>query len=160
VELVWLHRYRIRLDPREPEYVRLSFSHPNLLISRSVSWFLEQSSRVPMIQHPWKPDGGKDLSAVWTKRGGKTRQATENRTLAKPNALMFYHIPIEETYSTPDVDVKSGKPLNVGEEMDPKGNPTKNGGMFENGLMKAHENELGGREVKVVANGHCHGAPF
>ena len=69
---------------------------------------------------------------------------------------MFYHIPIEETYSTPDVDVMSGKPLDIGEQMDKKGNPKTNGAMFENGLMKAHENELGGREVKVVANGHCH----
>ena len=112
-----------------------------------------------MIQRPWMPDGGKDLSAVWTKRGGKNRQATENRGIAKPNAMMFYHIPIEETYSTADVDVKSGKPLNIGQEMDKKGNPKKNGGMFENGLMKAHENELGGREVKIVANGHCHGTP-
>jgi len=70
--------------------------------------------------------------------------------------MIFYHIPIEETYSTPDVDVMSGKPLDIGEQMDKKGNPKTNGAMFENGLMKAHENELGGREVKVVANGHCH----
>lgn len=113
-----------------------------------------------MIQRPWKPDGGKDLSAVWTKRGGRNRQASENRTIAKPNAVMFYHIPIEETYSTPDVDVKSGKPLDIGEQMDQKGTPKKNGGLFDNGLMKAHENELGGREVKIVANGHCHSTPI
>ena len=112
-----------------------------------------------MIQRPWTPDGGKDLSAVWTKRGGKNRQATEKGTIAKPNAMMFYHIPIEETYSTADVDVKSGKQLDVGEQMDEKASPKTNGGMFENGLMKAHENELGGREVKVVANGHCHCTP-
>ena len=72
---------------------------------------------------------------------------------------MFYHIPIEETYSTADVDVKSGKQLDVGEQMDEEASPKTNGGMFENGLMKAHENELGGREVKVVANGHCHCTP-
>jgi hypothetical protein len=110
-----------------------------------------------MIQRPWKPDGGKDLSGIWTKRGRKNRQATEKRTIAKPNGMMFYHIPIEETYSTPDVDVKSGKPLDVGEQMEKKEYPKTNGRMFEDGLMKAHENELGGREVKVVANGHCHG---
>lgn len=112
-----------------------------------------------MVQRPWKPDGGKDLSAVWAKRGGKNRQATEKRTIAKPNAMMFYHIPIEETYSTPDIDAVSGKPLDIGVQMGGKGSPKTNGGMFEKGLMMAHENELGGREVKVVANGHCHSTP-
>ena len=44
--------------------------------------------------------------------------------------------------------------------MDEDGAAKKNGGVFENGLLKAYESEhvAGGslREVKVVANGHSH----
>jgi hypothetical protein len=61
-----------------------------------------------------------------------------------------------ETYSTPDIDFLSNKKLDVGEQLDPPGNPKKNEGFFEKALMKATENDMGGREVKVVANGHSH----
>lgn len=62
----------------------------------------------------------------------------------------------QETYSSPDIDAASNRPLDIGEQLDPQGSPKKNEGFFENGLLKATENELGGREVKVVANGHSH----
>jgi hypothetical protein len=66
-----------------------------------------------------------------------------------------------EAYSKADLD-SNGKPLDVGihglEEM---GSAKKNDGFFEKGLLKALETDhrAGGnaREVKVVANGHCHG---
>ena len=62
----------------------------------------------------------------------------------------------QETYSTADIDIASNKPLDIGEQLDAQGSPKKNEGFFEKALLGAKENELGGREVKVVANGHSH----
>ncbi|KAG8792115.1 hypothetical protein FRC17_008645 [Serendipita sp. 399] len=132
--------------PTEYDYLRQS----------QIDWFLHESSLVPMYERPWKPDTGKDLGDAWKRANqGKKRQTTQ-RSLVKPNALMFYHIPIQETYSTPDIDPLSNKKLEIGEQLDDKGTPKKNDGFFEKGLLKAVENELGGREVKIVANGHNH----
>lgn len=61
-----------------------------------------------------------------------------------------------ETYNPPDVDPVSMERLDVGEQLDPPGNPKKNKGFFEKGLLQAFEDDFGGREVKVVANGHSH----
>lgn len=72
------------------------------------------------------------------------------------NSMANNFINRQETYSSADVDVTSGKGLNVGEQLDGQGSPKKSDGFFEKALMKATENELGGREVKVVANGHSH----
>lgn len=69
------------------------------------------------------------------------------------NRLIGYR---PETYSEADIDALSNKPLNEGDQLDPHGSPKKNEGFFEKALLKAPENEMGGREVKVVANGHCH----
>lgn len=59
-----------------------------------IDWFLQESSLIPMHERPWHPDGGRDLGSAWRRASqGKTRQAVE-RSLAKPNAVMFYHIPM------------------------------------------------------------------
>jgi hypothetical protein len=43
------------------------------------------------IQRPFTPDTGKDLGPSW----GRQDQVTPNvLKLAKPNALMFFHIPL------------------------------------------------------------------
>jgi hypothetical protein len=67
----------------------------------------------------------------------------------------------QESYSNADIDPSTGKPLDVGvSDLERKGSAKGNAGFFEKGLMTALESNhrSGGvqREVKVVANGHCH----
>ena len=69
----------------------------------------------------------------------------------------------QESYSKADIDPTTGKPLDVGiSGIEGKGSAKGNAGFFEKGLMSALEsNHLARgvyREVKVVANGHSHGA--
>jgi hypothetical protein len=45
------------------------------------------------IERPFTPDGTKDLSTVW-KRQGLDQVTPNTRRLAKPNAIMFFHIPL------------------------------------------------------------------
>lgn len=67
----------------------------------------------------------------------------------------------QESYGTPDTDKRTGLPLDVGATWETSGAAKKNGGMFEKGLLtaleSAHRNGGAIPEVKVVANGHCHG---
>ena len=51
------------------------------------------------IERPFTPDGTKDLSGVW-KRQGVDQVTPNTRRLAKPNAMMFFHIPLY-VYSLP-----------------------------------------------------------
>ncbi|KAI0342973.1 Metallo-dependent phosphatase [Trametopsis cervina] len=122
-----------------------------------IDWFLGESSHIPSIERPFVPDGNKDLGGVWKRQG----QVTPQQRLAKPNALMFFHIPLEETYSAADKDPLTGKPLDVGDSgLEESGNAKKQDGFFNKALLTALESghRAGGtaREVKVVANGHCH----
>ncbi|KAL0065886.1 Phosphatase dcr2 [Marasmius tenuissimus] len=55
-----------------------------------IDWFLQESSKIDPIERPFHPDGAKDLGNVW-KRQEVTPQTSR---LAKPNALMFFHIPL------------------------------------------------------------------
>lgn len=76
---------------------------------------------------------------------------------------MSYFVCRPEAYSTPDEDPRTGKLLDVGtSDLEGPGAAKENGNMFVKGLMKAEENDHVGRghapEVKVVGNGHCHGA--
>ena len=68
----------------------------------------------------------------------------------------------QESYGTADTDVRTGLPLDVGSsDLEGPGSAKKNGGFFENGLLRAletpHRGAGGVPEVKVVGNGHCHG---
>ena len=64
-----------------------------------------------------------------------------------------------ESYYEADVDPNTKNVLDVGQQLDPYAAAKTNGGLFEKGLLVAKEVEGGkAREVKVVANGHCHGA--
>jgi hypothetical protein len=66
-----------------------------------------------------------------------------------------------EAYSKADIDPQSKKPLDVGITGQEKpGNAKKNGGMLENGILKAlesdHRSSGNALEVKAIGNGHCH----
>jgi len=125
-----------------------------------IDWFLQESALIDAIERPFVPDGTKDLNTIWRRQG--VEQVTPNtRRLAKPNALMFFHIPLQESYSKADIDPATGKPLDVGiSDLESKGSAKGNDGFFEKGLMTALEsNHLARgvyREVKVLANGHSH----
>ncbi|KAF8519664.1 Metallo-dependent phosphatase-like protein [Gautieria morchelliformis] len=129
-----------------------------------IEWFLSESAKISPIKRPFVPDGARDLGNLWK------RQAvlpSESR-LAKPNAMMFFHIPLPEASSiclscsihgltVPDIDPSTGKDLDVGQQLDGPGAAKKNAGFFVKALLNATEDDGGhGREVKVVGNGHCH----
>ncbi|KAI0369179.1 Metallo-dependent phosphatase [Pilatotrama ljubarskyi] len=136
--------------PTEYDYIR----------QNQIDWFLQESASIDAIERPFIPDGAKDIGGIWE------RQATDQvvpgaRRLAKPNALMFFHIPLAESYSAADVDPVTGRPLDVGlHDMEEPGAAKRQDGFFHKGLLQALESDhrAGGHatEVKVVANGHCH----
>ncbi|KAF8517953.1 Metallo-dependent phosphatase [Hysterangium stoloniferum] len=118
-----------------------------------IQWFLQESSQISPIQRPFVPDGGKDLGHIWERQA----ISPSDSRLAKPNAIMFFHIPLQEAYMEADIDPTSGKPLDIGQQLEGSGSAKKNAGFFEKALLKAPESDDGrGREVKVVGNGHCH----
>ena len=44
------------------------------------------------IERPFTPDGAKDLGGIWERQDGQVLPGSKR--LAKPNALMFFHIPM------------------------------------------------------------------
>ncbi|KAG7093566.1 hypothetical protein E1B28_007236 [Marasmius oreades] len=122
-----------------------------------IDWFLQESSRIDPIERPFHPDGAKDLGNVWKRQDQIT---PDTRRLAKPNALMFFHIPLPEAYSRADRDPRTNSPLDIGiHGNEQQGSAKGNDGFFEKGLLKAMESDhvtSSTLEVKAVANGHCH----
>ncbi|PFH51912.1 hypothetical protein AMATHDRAFT_141299 [Amanita thiersii Skay4041] len=123
-----------------------------------INWFLQESGKFAHSR-PFHPDTGKDFGSIW---GRQSDQVTPDmRKLAKPNALMFFHIPLPEAYNKADVDPRTRKPLDVGlHDLEGPGNAKTNEGFFEKGILQAMESDRRNAgpatEVKVVANGHCH----
>ncbi|EIM92818.1 Metallo-dependent phosphatase [Stereum hirsutum FP-91666 SS1] len=120
-------------------------------------WIHEVPSISP-IERPFTPDGTRDMGDLWARQD---QVAPQTRKLAKPNALMFFHIPLQEAYAAPDVHPDTGALLNVGlHSIENPGAAKTNGGMFSKGLLQAtespHTGNRGIPEVKVVGNGHCH----
>ena len=86
------------ISPSEYDWIRQS----------QIDWFLQTSGRsyktvaypesnpnpvsINAIERPFKPDTGKDFGDLWARQGDQILPAT--RKLAKPNALMFFHIPL------------------------------------------------------------------
>lgn len=130
-----------------------------------IEWFRQTSSRVEAIERPFQPDGASDIGEVWARRRAEERQS---RTLAKPNAMMFFHIPLPEAYADADTTdssffkdgssfFKDGK-LSLGAMNDGEGSSKTNGGLFSNGIQKMLESsaDRAVTEVKVLSHGHCH----
>jgi len=130
------------------------------LHQNQIDWFLQESGSIKPIERPFSLDTAKDLGGLW-ERQSPDQLTPDTRKLAKPNAMMFFHIPLQESYSQADMDTRTGARLDVGlHNLEPKGSAKKNEGFFEKGLLKAMESDhlAGGnaREVKVIGNGHCH----
>ncbi|KAJ7180636.1 Metallo-dependent phosphatase-like protein [Mycena filopes] len=134
--------------PTEYDWIRQS----------QIDWFLQESASINPIQRPFVPDTGKDLGHVW-ERQNSDQLTPEVSKLAKPNALMFFHMPLPETYSPPDTS-STGRALDIGiTGLETKGDAKGNDGLFEKGILKAMESDHVSnnvQEVKVIGHGHCH----
>ncbi|KAG9037463.1 hypothetical protein FRB95_005402 [Tulasnella sp. JGI-2019a] len=120
-----------------------------------IEWFVKQSEAISPIERPFTPDGASDLAKVWPRNGLDERA---DKTLSKPNALVFFHIPLPEAYLPADMTSK-GEVLSYGQMLEGEGSPKKNSGFFQNGILKATSPGPNGgttNEVKVLAHGHCH----
>jgi hypothetical protein len=124
-----------------------------------INWFLQSSASINALERPFQPDTGKDLSSIWPRQSDQL--TPETKKLAKPNALMFFHIPLPEAYGKADTDPHTGRTLDVGTHgLEDPGNAKHNDGFFEKGVLQAKEsdrrNSIFIPEIKVIANGHCH----
>ena len=63
----------------------------------------------------------------------------------------------QETFSTADTG-KDGRPLEIGSKFDTDGSSKKNDGFFEKAILTGKEGSTLTPEVKVIGNGHMHGA--
>lgn len=134
--------------------------------SSQIEWFLNASASIQPIQRPFKPDGAQDLGDIW--RRMPARLPRQNTHLAKPNAMMWFHIPLPEAYNPADHTGFDNEALDVGVQLDAAGNSPHNSGFFYNGIKEAFEvddasneeiewfDQPKSAEVKVLSHGHCH----
>ncbi|KAF7308825.1 AIP3 domain-containing protein [Mycena kentingensis (nom. inval.)] len=122
-------------------------------------FYFRKSSEIKPIQRPFSPDGGKDLGHIWRKRQGSDQLTPQTSKIAKPNAMMFFHMPLPETYNTADMG-KNGRPLDIGiSGQEDKGSAKESDGFFDKGILTALETDSSRDttpEVKVIGNGHSH----
>ncbi|WWC86702.1 uncharacterized protein L201_001579 [Kwoniella dendrophila CBS 6074] len=145
-----------------------------------IDWYRNVSSSIKPISRPFQPDGTTDLGDIWSKnkrakpsRLSIKRQEEIPKTLGKPNAMMWFHIPLPEAYSPADKPEFATEEeidnLDKGSMLDGQGNSKHNGGFFYNAIKSSFENDedIGGdfeelkdsrkvSEVKVLSHGHCH----
>ncbi len=134
--------------------------------SSQIDWFLNASASIKPISRPFQPDGAADLGRIWSRQSQTSRLPRQVSKLAKPNAMMWFHIPLAEAYNAADTAGFDGEELDVGTEEGGAGNSNHNSGFFYNALKEAFEVEDGGEmewfgeakttEVKVLSHGHCH----
>jgi len=55
-----------------------------------IDWFLQESDSINPVIRPFTPDGSKDFGSVWERQ----QHTPPQQKLAKPNALVFFHIPL------------------------------------------------------------------
>ncbi|KAJ1306702.1 hypothetical protein OPQ81_007694 [Rhizoctonia solani] len=139
-----------------------------------IQWFLGESQQIHAIERPFTPGGTRDLGKVWIRRDGKRRLDIEERQattggntggkkLAKPNAMMFFHIPLKISVVAADTNPETSQTLDVGTAEEYGGSP-KDAGFFSKAILAApevsstSETKGAGTEVKVIANGHVHTA--
>ena len=109
------------------------------------------------IERPFTPDKTRDLSTVW-KRQGVDQITPDTRRLAKPKALMFFHMPLY-VFSLVHI-YRSDVVWNIvasARKVIPRPIPILRRESLMNALESSHLARGVYREVKVVANGHSHG---
>lgn len=168
------------LDAHARQKPRIFWEWPDYdyLKPSQIEWYLNTSASINAIERPFTPDGGNDLGKIWARRAetGKARLGRQEQqtTLAKPNAMMFFHIPLNESYGPIDIDEMTGEAMDIGTELngDSPGSSQTNGGFFQLGLLQApavppevqdeatSSSQDDQFEVKVVGHGHCHSEFF
>ncbi|WVQ75858.1 hypothetical protein IAR50_005491 [Cryptococcus sp. DSM 104548] len=152
------------LDSHDYQKRKLPWSKPeyDYIKTSQIDWYRNVSSSIKPIQRPFTPDGASDLSGIWHRRSQPSRLPRADQTLAKPNAMMWFHIPLPEAYSPADTTLDNGE-LDVGTQKDMEGNSPRNSGFFYNAIKAETESEEGEgiwgtktAEVKVLSHGHCH----
>lgn len=121
-----------------------------------IEWFRQTSASVDAVERPFRPDGADDLGKIW-----KRRLDGRQSMLAKPNAMMWFHIPLPEAYdpadTTNDAAFADGKlELGSSDVPDDKGASMLTNGGFFNAIEKVLEGEGGRTEIKVLSHGHVH----
>ncbi|WVQ69479.1 uncharacterized protein L199_007698 [Kwoniella botswanensis] len=167
------------LDSHARQKQKLLWKTPDYdyLKESQIEWYRNVSASIKPISRPFQPDGGWDLGDIWpskrstSKPSRITRQDEENdndKTLAKPNAMMWFHIPLPEAYMDADhpdfLSEDRMESLDVGVNMDGQGNSKHNSGFFYNAIKVTYEyddeeeGQTGRRksEVKVLSHGHNH----
>ncbi|WOO76974.1 putative inactive purple acid phosphatase 29 [Vanrija pseudolonga] len=145
------HAYQKSLLP----WKKLEYDY---LKQTQIDWFVNVSTSIKSIERPFRPDGGEDIPTVWAKR-----RLGRQTLLARPNAMMFFHIPLPEAYLaadlTEDKAYASGQ-LDLGSQFDKEGASNHNGGFFTEAIKHSFEVDEGGEnpvtQVKVLSHGHCH----
>lgn len=127
------HAYQKRTLPWvKPDYDYLKTSQ--------IDWYRNVSSSIKPIERPFKPDGADDLSGIWSRRSQASRLPRDgSQTLAKPNAMMWFHIPLPEAYNDPDQSLMGE--LDVGVQMDVAGSSKHNSGFFYNAIKTTYDRE-------------------
>ncbi|KZT11756.1 uncharacterized protein LAESUDRAFT_710333 [Laetiporus sulphureus 93-53] len=162
-EYKWIHRVSFTSQAQGVVYIS-PYAQPSW---DQIDWFLQESCEVLLledffeytdiaysidpIERTFTPDGGKDLGNIW-ERQAVDQVTLETRRLAKPNALVIYHIP---TYAAAGTDSDTGKPLDVGQhDLEGQGSREKQAGFCHKGLLQAPESDHvaagNAREAKVV----------
>ncbi|CAO1634671.1 unnamed protein product [Parajaminaea phylloscopi] len=127
--------------PKEYDYVRQD----------QIDWVKSQLNESKSYLRPYKPDGGVDLPAQNWVRSGEERwdaHAAQGTRLAKPNAMLFVHIPVPEAFDNSSTTPRYGPWRS---ETATKAGAQKQAGLFEALLHPAGE---GG--VRVIDSGHMH----
>ncbi|CAE6540487.1 unnamed protein product [Rhizoctonia solani] len=139
-----------------------------------IKWFLGETQKIHAIERPFSLSGTRGLSKISRRRDGirrldlEERQAatggnTGGKKLAKPNGMMFFHIPLKMSTEPADTNPETSKILDVGTAEQYGGSP-KDSGFFRNAILAAPEvpstteTKGAGTEIKVIANGHVHTA--
>jgi hypothetical protein len=139
--------------------------------SSQIEWFLNVSSSISLIERPFTPDGAEDLGDIWRRSrlvpSRLPATARDEKRLAKPNAIMWFHIPLPEAYNPADTAGFDGEDLDVGSAFDREGSSKHNSGFFYNAIKQAFDSEVTVEEegwfgekrtteVKVLSHGHSH----
>lgn len=120
-----------------------------------IDWYKNTSAHQPKLLRPYWPS---EISRDRARDDSSTkliRRQQVPRTLRKPPAIMFFHIPVPEAYETADKNPETGGQLLFGNQKQGPMCPMKGVGFFERAVLNTTDG-AGETEVKVIANGHAH----
>ncbi|GAA95593.1 uncharacterized protein L969DRAFT_101695 [Mixia osmundae IAM 14324] len=137
-----------------------------------LSWYRDTSSLVKTIMRPYRAPVMEDFPTITDGRQRKRRSRISRRqfdgqTLKKPNAMVFFHIPLIEAFDEPDKS-ENGEPLKMGVQLEGSGASNTNSHFLTEALLQ--QTEYGSRdaedmqdirgdilpEAKVLVHGHDH----